>query len=181
MNDIIFEKFPRIPRLKRTICITEKLDGTNAQIYVGPDGEFAVGSRNRWITPEEDNYGFAAWAYEHKDALIEFLGEGRHFGEWWGQGIQRRYDLDEKRFSLFNIHRWGPGRQELPDFLHVVPTLYIGEDFDGSINKVMDELACNGSAAAPEFMNPEGIVVYHTAGKNYYKYTFEHDATGKPE
>jgi hypothetical protein len=25
-----------------------------------------VGSRTRWITPEQDNYGFARWAMEQK-------------------------------------------------------------------------------------------------------------------
>ena len=74
-----FEAFPKMARLSREIVITEKLDGTNAQICIGEDGSFAVGSRTRWITPEEDNYGFARWAYDRKDELMQ-LGAGRHFG-----------------------------------------------------------------------------------------------------
>ena len=100
-----FVAFPKIPRLSRRCVITEKIDGTNACIFIGEDGEFLVGSRTRWITPENDNHGFARWAYEHKDELLG-LGPGRHFGEWWGQGIQRGYGLKEKRFSLFNTSRW---------------------------------------------------------------------------
>lgn len=102
-----FEDFPKIARLSRMMTITEKIDGTNAQIYITPgspeepgiiatmrdDSEtdliMFAGSRTRWITPEADNYGFAAWAKAHAEELFK-LGAGRHFGEWWGSGIQRR-------------------------------------------------------------------------------------------
>jgi len=83
-----FVKFGKIARLSRTVVITEKIDGTNGLIAIGEDGEFQVGSRNRWIAPENDNMGFARWAYENKDELMG-LGAGFHYGEWWGQGIQR--------------------------------------------------------------------------------------------
>ena len=49
-----FEAFQKIARLKRNCVITEKIDGTNAQIFIGEDGEFLTGSRNRWITPDDD-------------------------------------------------------------------------------------------------------------------------------
>ena len=91
-----FEKFDKIARLSRNCIITEKIDGTNAQVFIGENGEFLTGSRNRWITPEDDNAGFARWALENKEKLLQ-LGPGRHFGEWWGSGIQRRYGLDRKR------------------------------------------------------------------------------------
>ena len=75
-----FKCFPKMPRLTREVVITEKIDGTNAQIYINQEGEFFVGSRTRWITPENDNYGFAKWCLDNKDELM-LLGEGRHFGE----------------------------------------------------------------------------------------------------
>lgn len=109
MND--FVEFPKIARLSRMCVITEKLDGTNASITITEDGQFLCGSRTRWITPEDDNYGFARWAHDHKDELMT-LGPGTHFGEWWGHGIQRKYDLEEKRFSLFNVARWRESRPE---------------------------------------------------------------------
>jgi hypothetical protein len=79
-------------------------------------------SRSRWITPDDDNFGFAAWVEANRDELLT-LGPGRHFGEWWGSGIQRGYGLPkgEKRFSLFNVSRWGESR---PACCHVVPVLY---------------------------------------------------------
>ena len=92
-------------RLSRECIITEKLDGTNAQICITEAGDFLVGSRTRWITPEYDNFGFARWAHENRDDLMT-LGVGKHFGEWWGMGIQRNYGLTERRFSLFNVTRW---------------------------------------------------------------------------
>ena len=37
-----FIKFEKIARLNREIIITEKIDGTNAQICITEDGEFLV-------------------------------------------------------------------------------------------------------------------------------------------
>ena len=117
--NIPFVEFPKMPRLSREIIVTEKIDGTNAQVYIGDDGTILAGSRTRWITPENDNFGFAAWVRDNTDELLK-LGPGSHFGEWWGAGIQRRYGLNEKRFSLFNVARWG---EERPACCSVVPVL----------------------------------------------------------
>jgi len=76
-----FREFPKMARLSRECIITEKLDGTNAQILISADGQMLVGSRTRWITLDDDNHGFAKWAQEHRDGLMT-LGEGGHFGEW---------------------------------------------------------------------------------------------------
>src|SRR5438105_3732245 len=117
MSEPAFEEFPKIARLSRDCIVTEKIDGTNAQIFITEDGTIHFGSRSRWITPENDNYGFARWATEHKEDLLK-LGPGRHFGEWWGCGIQRGYGLKEKRFSLFNVMRWclhGQAPKQIPN------------------------------------------------------------------
>lgn len=172
-----FVEFAKIPRLSRECVVTEKIDGTNGCIYIGDDGEFLVGSRTRWITPEADNYGFARWAYANKDELMK-LGPGRHFGEWWGQGIQRGYDLKEKRFSLFNVSRWGDDAVR-PACRHVVPTLYCGLFSTDDIEWVLDDLGFSGSAASPGFMRPEGVVIYHVAGNLYFKKTIEKDEAPK--
>jgi hypothetical protein len=102
-----FTGFPKIARFNREVIVTEKIDGTNAQIHIDDTGAvLTAGSRNKWITPTDDNAGFARWASENTAELLR-LGPGSHFGEWWGAGIQRRYGLTEKRFSLFNVSRWG--------------------------------------------------------------------------
>ena len=183
----MFEPFPKIPRLFREITITEKIDGTNAQVFIVDGKDIAgtelvlqstsycqgfylfVGSRKRYITPDNDNFGFATWVYSHTDELIEGLGEGRHFGEWWGQGIQRNYGLDHKRFSLFNTKRWN--EENKPECCHVVPVLYEGMFNEEDILKEYEHLYVKGSYAAPGFMKPEGLMIYHKAANQMFKYT----------
>lgn len=190
----MFTPFPKIPRLKRGCIITEKIDGTNAQVFITPlideveedqiidakDGyAMLAGSRSRWVTPgKTDNYGFAGWVKEHAAALWS-LGEGHHFGEWWGLGIQRRYGLAEKRFSLFNTDRWNDQNPNRPAVCGVVPVLHKGSFTDENVNRVLKALEIGGSAAAPGFMQPEGIVVFHIASRSMFKVTLEND--GEPK
>jgi len=193
-----FKGFGKIPRLRHDVVVTEKIDGTNAQIYIvkdsdedllndwkpqfeekriiGKDGlSLFVGSRKRWITPEEDNYGFARWVSEHAEELITFLGQGRHFGEWYGLGIGRNYGLDSKKLALFNTGRWGEGKQPLPDYLQAVPELYRGPIMGGELDDIMSELKQMGSILVPGFMNPEGVITYQRTADQYFKTTFEYD------
>ena len=195
MNNEEFIPFPKMARLQRTVIVTEKIDGTNAQVYITDDGKMRFGSRTRWITPEDDNFGFARWATDHKDELMQ-LGPGRHFGEWWSRGIQRHYGLEERRFSLFNVARWclhGQAPKQIPtvdprtvkmqDVLpaccHLVPALLKGP-FSGNMAEFcLSELSTRGSVAAPGFMNPEGIVVFHVAGNVKFKMTLDNDGAPK--
>lgn len=187
MNLPEFTPFPKIPRFNRQVIVTEKIDGTNASILITETGEFLTASRKRWITPDHDNYGFSRWAHEHKDALMQ-LGPGHHFGEWWGSGIQRGYGLTggDKRFSLFNVSRWcnhddipSEGQTALPCCISVVPLLWSGLLMHLRIASVLDSLRTCGSAAAPGFTKPEGIVIFHTAGNCLFKMTLENDDTPK--
>jgi hypothetical protein len=187
---IEFIEFPKMARLSREIIVTEKIDGTNAAVrveelegYPPSEGALWYGnglavyaqSRTRFITPENDNFGFAAWVQANAEDLAA-LGPGCHFGEWWGSGIQRRYNQDRKRFSLFNVERWADSRPECCD---VVPLLYRGDFCTARIEGVISVLAEDGSVAAPGFMNPEGIVVFHTAGRVGFKKTIEKDEVPK--
>ena len=195
-----FVGFPKIARLSREVIISEKIDGTNSQVFIGEAGEFLIGSKNRWITPDDDNYGFARWATEHQQELMQ-LGPGHHFGEWWGLGIQRNYGLKEKRWSMFNTVRWclfgqTPQRiptqdpriekyqEVLPACCGLVPVLYRGMFLTTAVDSALEDLAAGGSLAAPGFMKPEGVVVFHTAGNVGFKKTLEKDdepkSKGKP-
>lgn len=177
----LYEPFTKIARLSRECTITEKIDGTNGCIFIGEDGEFLVGSRTRWITPEDDNYGFAKWARENRYELLR-LGPGRHFGEWWGQGIQRNYSQPRKRFSLFNTHKWSDDAVR-PACCDVVPVLYTGilDEFGvlKGVKSAIKRLQDEGSAAAPGFMKPEGIIIYHHAANLYFKKTLDKDEEWK--
>lgn len=186
-----FTPFPKIPRLMRDIVITEKLDGTNAQVNIRPaQADFEVGydtevqvngvtcylragSRNRWIHPADDNFGFARWAYNNAPELAE-LGVGAHFGEWWGYGIGRGYGLNahDRRFSLFNTGRWNT--ENVPDCCDVVPVMFRGPFSLTAIEACVNVLR-HGSIAAPGFERPEGVVVFHTAGNQMFKRTLEKD------
>ena len=186
-----FESFPKIARLSREIVITEKIDGTNAQIYIHKNDDcdnagyvsdhlvMKIGSRTRWLSFEEDNHGFYKWALANQEELFK-LGEGRHFGEWWGSGVQRGYGLKngEKRFSLFNTHRWSDDATR-PKCCGVVPVLYQGMFDMEAVEFWMGRLQRYGSCAAPRFMKPEGIVIYHTASKQLFKKTIEKDEEPK--
>lgn len=186
-----FEAFPKLARLSREVVVSEKIDGTNAQVFIAEDGvTMLVGSRTRWITPDDDNHGFARWCAEHRDELLA-LGPGRHFGEWWGSGIQRGYGLmkGDKRFSLFNTSRWFhpthsdcedlTGRTAAPSCCHVVPVLLRGPFRTDAIDHCIQLLRERGSYAAPGFMKPEGVVVFHTAGNVGFKKTIEKDEVPK--
>ena len=167
-----FEVMPKIKRLSRDMVITEKLDGTNGTIMITDTDEFLVGSKNRWITPQNDNFGFARWAYEHEEELRQ-LGYGRHRGEWWGQGIQRGYGLDHKRFSLFNTGIWTD--ENTPECVSVVPVLYTGMFDTAVVDKALWGLHEFGSVAAPGFMDPEGVVVFHTHSGQLFKKTLDNN------
>ena len=187
-----FVEFPKMARLSRDMIVTEKIDGTNACIHIEDDGTLLAGSRTRWITPADDNFGFAAWAEANRDELLK-LGPGRHFGEWWGAGIQRGYGLKEKRFSLFNATRWAAHDQDLmvipsqdprstpkwqerpPLCCGVVPVLIQGLFDTAAIEICLGLLRESGSYAAPGFMRPEGVVVFHTAGNVGFKKTLGND------
>lgn len=188
----MFKAWPKIPRLENEIYhITEKIDGTNACVIIQPyDGDrddvdtlpeplgiidetesnpvlaIYAQSRTRLITPEEDNYGFARWVKANAEQLIEDLGEGYHFGEWWGQGIQRGYDLDHKRFSLFNPNKYSEICYNVPLVRSVNAEEFENTDW---LQVTKEEFKEFGSIAAKGYMKPEGFVVYAEKAKTYWK------------
>jgi len=174
-----FIPFPKIARFSRGVIVTEKIDGTNASVFISEDSSLVLaGSRNRWLTVEQDNFNFARWVAEHREELLK-LGPGHHFGEWWGSGIQRGYGLKERRFSLFNTSRWLRGETPPPACCSVVPELWTGRLDDFRPLEVLEALRVAGSSAAPGFMRPEGVVIWHSAGRLGFKKTFEKDDEGK--
>lgn len=126
------------------------------------------------------------------------MDPGRHFGEWWGSGIQRGYGLQkgEKRFSLFNVIRWAKNGSELqqiatadpriikwqeyaPKCCHLLPILHRGPFDDLPIQEILQNLKDKGSIASPGFMKPEGIVIFHISGNVGFKKTIEKDEVPK--
>lgn len=193
-----FKSYSKIPRIDKLVwAITEKLDGTNGIVHITPfigpedgivlEGTGAVaivgnvlvfaGSRSRWLQPgkQTDNYGFGEWVKANADELVATLGPGTHYGEWWGQGIQRNYGATRKRFTLFAPWRY-PQVRDIRDetgdeVLTKVPLLAQGSGSARSIQTALDlweaSLLRDGSPAVPGFMNPEGMVL--TLGNQNYK------------
>lgn len=195
----VFEAFPKVPRFNREIIVTEKIDGTNAQLFItqsdglsdvshalARSGSLALfaGSRNRYLAPESDNFGFAAWASTNGVALIELLGAGRHFGEWFGKGIQRGYGMETRELALFNTERWSwfadarAAGKAVPEGLTTVPTLYRGKMDQNEINYCLYHLKAYGSRIN-RFPSAEGIMVYHSAANHSFKITVDSDEKGK--
>jgi len=159
-----------------------------------------AGSRTRWLSVDSgkncDNHGFARWVKENAEELLK-LGKGRHFGEFYGKGINRNYGLDEKRLALFNVKKWHQHNKEkrlisinsktkeekytspAPKCCKVVPILYEGMFNTITIDTILMRLKMEGSKAVPGFMNAEGICIYHTASGHLYKKTILNDEKPK--
>lgn len=211
MSNLAYPSFPKIPRFNREVIVTEKIDGTNSQILIEeltgqtiPDGASVVdvtvsednptayairaGSRNRWLTPEADNFGFARWVQENADELVK-LGPGSHFGEWYGSGIQRGYGLPkgEKRFMLFNTARWSDPESR-PAITEVATVLFQGNmadlvGYEGGeshhLDYLLHKLRTEGSQHIKGFLNPEGVVLFHVAAHQLFKILLEGDEVPK--
>jgi hypothetical protein len=174
-----FIDYPKTPRLFRGMTVSEKIDGTCCALYITEDEVVAAG-RNKFITPENDSFGFATWAHINAHTLREDLGTGIHRGEWAGSGIQRKYGLNngEKKFYLFNTSKWQYTNFTTPS-LDVVPVLYEGLFSEKMITHALEELKKFGSVAFPGYMNPEGICIYHHAANIVLKVLVEKDELPK--
>ncbi len=172
---IEFKKFQKIGRgdaLPIMVTITEKIDGMNACVVIKDGKIVAVQSRNKFLNAS-DGTGLFEWAHNNSDELA-IMGDGYHYGEWAGPGIQKnRHGIEGKNFFLFNTYRWGGGKN--PVCCAVVPVLYEGELEATTIQRCMDYLMVNTVAqqtpAHPA--NPEGIVVYYHFFDKYTKHTFK--------
>lgn len=191
-----FKSYPKIEQLgKLYMTITQKIHGTNAQVYIkelqfGTGFNVFAGSRTRWLTPEDDNHGFCKWVDENSKELMKVLGEGRHYGEWCGKGINNGEGLSTKSLVLFdwwkytNVEKY-PFYPFLSESLLIrtVPVLYKGPFSYEKINECMELLKSEGSRLTPVgwFMKPEGIVIDINGQK--FKKVFEQEdiAWSKPD
>lgn len=167
-----FEAFPKITRYEKAAAIvTEKIDGTNACIAFTEDGELTIQSRKRIISPDaldgkgSDNYGFAHYVRTHEKKLWQFFGPGRHFGEWFGTGIQRSYGMRERVFAPFNTSLFSQERieAEAPEGVTYTPVLAITQlaDLNETLDTVMADLLTNGSKTREGAgWSAEGTMIY---------------------
>lgn len=210
-----FKSWGSTPRFHKGLHITEKINGTNAGVSVqgvskdespefvkdgivvaGVDCDWIVRaqSRKRIITPGDDNFGFAAWVWDNAEGLANLLGFGYHYGEWYGEGIQKNpLAVKGRWWALFNTWHWGRpenlNRLRMVDIpgLTTVPVLH-DEQRDGpadfsTIPKILNDLTNWGSLAdgsAPEG-EPEGIIVWQRETQQRYKILLREDDKHKWE
>lgn len=229
-----FKSWGSTPRFHKGLHITEKINGTNAGVSVQgfsfgthvdgvpddatlvfgptnperevPEVEYLVRaqSRKRIITPDNDNFGFAKWVWENAEGLANLLGYGYHYGEWYGEGIQKNpLAVQGRRWALFNTWHWG--RKENLDRLRMVdipglttvPVLH-DEQRDGpadymTIPAIINGLNAGGSRADGYMTlpnahkmdfhveGPEGIIVWQRETQQRYKILLREDDKHKWE
>lgn len=114
-----FKAYPKIQALHKEECegilngtcyIQEKVDGANASIWLGDDGEVHYGSRSRDLFLAQDNFnGFGDWVKAHPK-LKEFLREFSNMrlnGEWLVRHTIGYKETSYKKFYLFDIEECG--------------------------------------------------------------------------
>ena len=172
-TQVEFEPWAKIPRAVLGGCIISmKMNGTNACIIIKDGKVVGVQSRKRMINigKENDNYGFASYVAQNMEKVLQ-LGEGRHYGEWAGLGIQKNpHNLESKTFFLFDTRRWGEHNVP-PEGIEVVEILHQGEYSRTIIDDVMNTLKTRSET---EGWKAEGIVVYLPKIKAMEKHTFEY-------
>ena len=127
---------------------TVKLHGTNAGVRINADETVQAQSRERLITIEQDNAGFAHFAAMNSNffvslartiaiatagSITEAADYGRYtiYGEWCGGNIQSKVGLNtvKKHFVIFNVYDHVEERllnREWMDFL-------VNEDNSGTV------------------------------------------------
>jgi len=201
-----FKSWGSTPRENKNKTITEKIDGTNACIVIW-DGVVSAQSRKRIITPDDDNYGFARWVHENAGALLDTLGYGYHYGEWYGEGIQKNpLGIEGKRFALFHATKYTEKNGfdlERVDGLETVPLLHHGQCDVFTIPRIMSDLDTYGTKVRgatvkeirsailgfpddDEFMynkaaQAEGIIIWNNETRTRTKMLLEDDAFHKWE
>jgi len=87
-----------------------KLDGTCGIVQIDSEGNVTAQSRERILSIGKDNYEFCAWVTKNKSYFSILNRPPGYklviFGEWCGQGIQRRTAISKigkKIFAIFAI------------------------------------------------------------------------------
>lgn len=149
------------------------------------------------ITPDDDNYGFAKWVYDNAGVLMDTLGYGYHYGEWFGEGIQKNpLGIEGKRFALFHATKYTEDNgYELNkvDGLETVPLLFHGQAQFDTLAETIHGLSAFGSRVQGAkthwdegltmdvAADAEGVIVWHKETQQKYKILLEDDAFHKWE
>lgn len=110
----MFIKYPHLERFGTdevdginvgTCHVFPKIDGTNASVWMD-EGLMRFGSRNRELTRQDDNAGFANWAWEQRPLRTLLLRHPslRLYGEWLVPHSLKTYREDAwRKFYVFDV------------------------------------------------------------------------------
>lgn len=157
--------------LEGTCYIQEKVDGANASIWLGDDGEIHFGSRSRDLFLANDNFnGFGDWVRSHpklKELFREFPNI-RLNGEWLVRHTIGYRETSYKKFYLFDIEESGYvmpfGAMYNLASEYEVPTVYFYGQYDNPTLDFIKSLA--GQSVLGE--KGEGVVVKNLEFKNKF-------------
>jgi hypothetical protein len=87
-----------------TVHVFPKLDGTCGSLWI-EDGQVQCASRNRILSPADDNHGFCAWAWDHAITLVPKIPpRWIVYGEWLVPHTLKTYRDDAwRRFWVFDV------------------------------------------------------------------------------
>jgi hypothetical protein len=205
----VFQEFPKIPRLNREVIVTEKIDGTNASVFIAqkclacgndfnPQKEVAKGlsvgccveptagpmtvhaaSRNKWIDESDDNHGFARWVADHAEEL-KALGPGYHRGEWHGPGINRAaYGLPKGEKRFYLFNTSRWTAATPPPACCGIVPILFRGNFDTAAINALVDDLRANGSRAYPGQKAEGIVIYHVAANLFFKVTCDRDSEPK--
>lgn len=175
-----FKAYPKIQALHKEECegilegtcyIQEKVDGANASIWLGDDGEIHYGSRSRDLFLAQDNFnGFGDWVKSHP-RLKQFFRDFPNMrlnGEWLVRHTIGYKESSYRKFYLFDI-------EEIDYIISIesvyklaeeyeIPTVNLHGKFDNPTLDVIKSFA--GESVLGD--KGEGVVIKNLAFKNKF-------------
>lgn len=203
-----FEAFPKIPRYRRELAISEKIDGTNAAVrWLPSTGSLKLPDdqerQPNVIAVREifDQHGKSAGEYWLlAQSRTQFIIPGKDnyaFAKWVSENVDELAKLGPgAHFGEW----WGYGiqrgygapekrfslfnYQRWGDGKQERPACcgvvpFLGYVQNDGLQAALDKLRTEGSVAFPGYMKPEGIVVYHSQSRQLYKVLLEGDDVPK--
>lgn len=175
-----FKPYNKIHALHKEECegilegacyIQEKVDGANASIWLGDDGEIHYGSRSRDLFLANDNFnGFGDWVRSHPKlkGLFREFPNIRLNGEWLVRHTIGYRETSYKKFYLFDIEESGYvmpfGAMYALANEYEIPTVYFYGAFNNPTLEFIKSLA--GQSVLGE--KGEGVVVKNLEFKNKF-------------
>lgn len=160
-----------------TCYVFPKIDGTNASVWLGDDGQIKAGSRTRELSHESDNAGFYAYV-QTSGKLLGFFSKYpgvRLYGEWLVPHSLKTYeDSAWRKFYIFDTCREDgiliPYDEYLPmiqEFdLDYIPALKIFTN--ASVDDFRAYLEVNKFLIQENQGIGEGIIIKNYAYRNKY-------------